>query len=106
MKTALSLITAAAGLSLVGGIQAGEPILSPKAAQLSHQLRTVTGTTPDLLERNVKAGSPKAVALAHDFRKAPGKTPDMLVRKLPTASPGILRNEPWRLQPIQVAPLK
>jgi hypothetical protein len=93
-------------LMLTSRAFAGDLFFSPRAAQLRNDFRTVPGTTPDMLDRAVKAGSPKALALAHDFRKLPGTTPDMLARNLPAAPPRLLANEPWRLQQFRVALLK
>lgn len=107
MKTTLLLaLAAAAGLSFATGVNAGDLFTSPKGAQLQYELRKVPGTTPDVLDRSVKAGSPKALDFAYSLRKTPGSTPDVLVRNLPAAPPRLLANEPWRLQQFQIAPLK
>ena len=107
MKKTLVLAVAVAGIfTLVAGASASEPLLSPKAKELADSLRKVPGTTPDMIDRSVKAGSPKALDLANAQRKAPGTTTDMLVRSGPAAPPRLLANEPWRLQQFQVAPLK
>ena len=107
MKKTLLLAATVAGIfTFVVSAPAGDALLSPKAKALQDSLRTMPGTTPDLIERSVRAGSPKALDLAHAQRKVPGTTPDMLVRKGPAAPPRLLANEPWRLQQFQVAPLK
>ena len=107
MKKTLVLAVAVAGIfTLVAGASASEPLLSPKAKELADSLRKVPGTTPDMIDRSVKAGSPKALDLANAQRKVPGTTTDMLVRSGPAAPPRLLANEPWRLQQLQVAPLK
>ncbi len=107
MKKTLVLAVAVAGIfTLVAGASAGDPLLSPKAKELADSLRKVPGTTPDRIDRSVKAGSPKALDLANAQRKAPGTTTDMLVRSGPAAPPRLLANEPWRLQQFQVAPVK
>jgi len=107
MKKTLVLAVAVAGIfTLVAGASADEPLLSPKAKELADSLRKVPGTTPDMIDRSVKAGSPKALDLANAQRKAPGTTTDMLVRSGPAAPPRLLANEPWRLQQFQVAPVK
>jgi hypothetical protein len=107
MKTTLLLaIAAAAGLSFVTGANAGDLFTSPKGAQLQYDLRKVPATTPDVLDRSVKAGSPKALEFAYSLRKVPGSTPEVLVRNLPAAPPRLLANEPWRIQQFQIAPLK
>jgi len=107
MKKTLVLAVAVAGIfTLVAGASASEPLLSPKAKELADSLRKVPGTTPDMIDRSVKAGSPKALDLANAQRKAPGTTTDMLVRSGPAAPPRLLANEPWRLQQFQLAPVK
>jgi len=107
MKTTFLLaIAAATGLSIAAGVNAGDLFTSPKGAQLQYDLRTVPGTTPDVLDRSVKAGSPRALDFAYSVRRVPGSTPDVLVRNLPAAPPRLLANEPWRLQQFQIAPLK
>ena len=107
MKTTLFLaIAAAAGLSFANSVSAGDLFTSPKGAQLQYDLRKVSGTTPDVLDRSVQAGSPKAFDFAYSLRKVPDSTADVLVRYLPAALPRLLANEPWRLQQVQIAPLK
>ena len=107
METTLLLaLAAAAGLSFATAVNAGDLFTSPKSAQLRYDLRTVPGTTPDLLDRSVKPGSPKALDFAYSLRKAPGSTPDLLVCNLPAAPPRLLANEPWRLQQFQIASLR
>ena len=107
MKKTLLLAVAVAGvLSFAAGVNAGEPLMSPRAKALAESLRKIPGTTPDMIDRSVKAGSPKALDLANAQRKAPGTTTDMLVRSGPAAPPRLLANEPWRLQQFQLAPVK
>lgn len=107
MKPSLLLaIAAAAGLSFVTGVIAGDLFTSPKGAQLQYDFRKVPGTTSDVLDRSVQAGSPRALDLAFSIRKVPGSTPDVLIRNLPAAPPRLLANEPWRLEQFQIAPLK
>ena|SRR2546422_8327249 len=107
MKKTLLLVATVAGVfTFAASAHAGDALLSPKAKALLDSLKTVSGTTPDLIDRSVRAGSPKALDFAQAQRKVPGTTPDMLVRKGPAAPPRLLANEPWRLQQFQVAPLK
>ena len=107
MKKTLLLAATVAGLFTFGSSgHAGDALLSPKAKAFADSLRTVPGTTPDLIDRSVRAGSPKGLELADAQRKASGITTDMLVRNGPAAPPRLLANEPWRLQQFQVAPLK
>ena len=107
MKKTLLLAVAVAGvLSFAAGANAGEPLMSPRAKALADSIRRIPGTTPDMIDRSVKAGSPKALDLANAQRKAPGTTTDMLVRNGPAVPPRLLANEPWRLEQFQVAPVK
>jgi hypothetical protein len=108
--TSLLAIVAAVGLTFAGRAQAGEPALSPKAAQLRYDFRTVPGTTSDMIDRSVKAGAPKALALAHELRKVPSTGPsiDLAHGPRPLLSPKDPRydQELRRLQEVQIAPLK
>jgi hypothetical protein len=103
-KTLLTAAVIVTVFAAVNTVSAGEPLLSPRAQ--ANQIKTVPGTTPDMLDRSVKAGSPKGIAFAESFRKVPGTTQEMLVRNTGTTPPRLLANEPWRLQRFQVAPLK
>jgi hypothetical protein len=103
-KTLLAAAVIVTVFAAVNTVSAGEPLLSPRAQ--ANQIKTVPGTTPDLLDRSVKAGSPKGIALAESFRKVPGTTQDMIVRNTGATPPRLLANEPWRLERFQVAPLK
>ena len=105
-KTLLLAVAVAGAFTLATRAQADDALLSPKAKELRDSVRTVSGTTPDLLDRSVRAGSPKAIAFAESLRKVPGTTEDKLVRNTGTTSPRLLANEPQRLQQFQVAPLK
>lgn len=107
MKTKI-LIAAALILapSIINQVYAGDVLLSPRAAQLQHELRKVPGTTPDLVDRSVKSGSPRDLAFRESLRKVPGTTTDMIVRGVLPASPRVSANEPWRLQQVQIAPLR
>ena len=105
-KTILLAATVAGIFTFVASAHAGDAILSPKAKAFADSLRTVPGTTPDLIDRSVRAGSPKGLELTNAQRKAPGTTTDMLVRNGPAAPPRLLANEPGRVQKFQVAPLK
>ena len=61
MKKTLLLAATVAGIFTFGAsAHAGDALLSPKAKAFADSLRTVPGTTPDLIDRSVRAGSPKA----------------------------------------------
>ncbi|MBI3415273.1 MAG: hypothetical protein HY043_08130 [Verrucomicrobia bacterium] len=107
MKTTLLLaIVAAAGVGFANRTEAGDVFLSPRATQMQYELRTVPGTTVDLLDRSAQVGSPKGIAFAESIRKVSGTTEDKVYRYAGAVSPRSLANEPWRLEQIQVAPLK
>lgn len=107
MKTNTLLLAAASAILLLAGrVQASDSSLSPKAAQLRHDLRTAPGTADDMLARSARDGSPKGQTLAYEFRRVPGTTPDLLARGPMEISPKTLSNEPWRAEKFQVAPLK
>src|SRR2546428_13122628 len=111
MKTPLLLAVAVAGaFTLMASAQADDARLSPKAKELRDSVRTVSGTTPDLLDRSVRAGSPKAIAFAESQRKVSSTSPtiDLAHGPRPTLSPKDPRyeQEARRLQEVQLAPLK
>jgi hypothetical protein len=113
MKKTLLLAVAAAGiLTLAASTNAGEPFMSPKAKAAADSLRRVPGTTPDLIDRSVKAGSPKGLAFAESRRRVPniGPTVDWVHAPRPMRSPKDPRFQTaWRsnaVKEFQVAPLK
>jgi hypothetical protein len=103
-RTLLAAAVIVTVLAAVNTVSAGEPLLSPRAQ--ANQIKIVPGTTPDMLDRSVRAGSPKGIALAESSRKVAGTTRDMIVRNTGATPPRLLANEPWRLQRFEVAPLK
>jgi len=96
----------AATLSVASAASAAEALLSPKQAQLRHELRTVPGATPDLLDRSTKTVSPKLAALRQSLRKVPGSTPDLIVRRVVPVAPRLLAENPARVKLFVAAPLK
>ncbi len=113
MKKTLLLAVAVAGvLSFAAGANAGEPLMSPRANALADSIRRIPGTTPDMIDRSVKAGSSKAIELANSLRKVPStaSTVDLVHAPRPTLSPKDPRFETaWRenaVKEIQIAPVK
>jgi len=108
MKTTVLLATATAALLLTLGTAAAaaEPLHSPKGKVLADSLARVPGTTADMIDRSVQAGSPKHNEFVASLRRVSGTTEDMIVRNGPAVSPRLLSNEPWRLESFRVAPLK
>ena len=88
-KNLLFAIAAAAVLTLTASVNAGEPLLSPRAKEQADSLRKVPGTTADIIDRSVKLGSPKALEFAHSLRKVPSTGPsiDIAHAPRPTMSP-------------------
>lgn len=113
MKKNMLLAIAAAGIfTLAASAQAGEPLHSPKGQEQAYSLRKVPGTTPDMIDRSVKAGSPKAIELANSLRKVPstGNSIDLAHAPRPTMSPKDPRFETAlranAQREFQIAPLK
>jgi hypothetical protein len=113
MKT--TLLLAAATLAILTAVNlaaAAEPLLSPKAKALADSLRTVPGSTKDLIDRSPALGSPKGRELAHSLRKVPSTGPsvDLAHGPRPLLSPKDPRYETalreLRAREFQVAPLK
>jgi hypothetical protein len=112
MKTTLLLAAAVAVLTAANAASAAEPLLSPKAKALADSLRTVPGSTTDMIDRGVLPGSPKGRELAYSLRKVPsvGPSVDLAHGPRPTMSPKDPRYETalreLRAKEFQVAPLK
>lgn len=114
MKLNYLLVAALAVMALnaTPSVQAGEPLLSPKAKALAHSLRKVPGTTPDLIDRSVKPGSPKALEFARSLRKVgiTGSSTDWVHAPRPTLSAKDPRLEmAWQesaFKEFEVAPVK
>ena len=116
MKTLNHLLVAAAAvvtLNLTQSVQAVEPVLSPKAAQLRYELRKVPSAPSEVnLAKDRPIGNAKAWELARSLRKVPSTGPsiDLAHAPRPTLSPKdpryerVLREN--ALQQFQVAPLK
>ena len=113
MKTKLLLAAAAlAILTAVDSTSAAEPLLSPRAKALADSLRTVPGSTMDMVDRSVRSSSPRARELAYNLRKVPGTGSgiDLAHGPRPTMSPKDPRYEvalrELRVKEFHVAPLK
>jgi hypothetical protein len=113
MKTTLFLAAAAvAVLTAFNAASAAEPLVSPKAKALADSLRTVPGSTMDMIDRSVLSGSPKGRELAYSLRKIPSTGPsvDLAHGPRPVLSPKDPRYEATlrelRTSEFQVAPLK
>jgi hypothetical protein len=112
MKTTLLLAATVAVLTAVNAASAAEPLLSPKAKALADSLRTVPGSTAEMIDRSVLPGSPKGRELAYSLRKVPSTGPsvDLAHGPHPTPSPKDPRHETalreLRAREFQVAPLK
>ena len=113
MKT--TLILAAAYLALLAAVNtasAAEPLLSPKAKSLADSLRTVPGSTSDLIDRAVLPGTPKGRELVYSLRNVPssGSSVDLAHGPSPLLSPKDPRYESalrgLRGSLFQIAPLK
>ena len=99
------LIAAIIGIALtpVFRVSAEDELLSPRAKE--NQIKSVSGTTADLLDRSILAGSPKGILAEASLRKVPGTTPDVLDRSY--ASIPKLREQSGKwMKEFQVAPLK
>lgn len=112
MKTTLLLAATVALLTAVNTASAAEPLHSPKGKALADSLRTVPGTTTDMIDRSVLPGSPKGRELAYSLRKVPsiGPSVDLAHGPRPTLSPKDPRYEAalreLRAKEFYVAPLK
>lgn len=106
MKTLNGLLmvtTIAASLTLANQASAHDALLSPRA--MENEIKTVSGTTSDLLDRSVKAGSPKGLELTASLRIVPGTATDLIDRSY-AGIPKLREQLGTRATEIQVAPLK
>ena len=113
MKTTLLLAAASVALfTLVNTASAAEPLHSPKGKAFADSLRTVPGSTTDMIGGGVLSGSPKGRELAYSLRKVPSTGPsvDLAHGPRPAMSPKDPRYEAalreMRVREFQVAPLK
>ena len=97
------LLTTIIGLALAGayGLQAGDNFASPRAK--ANAIKTVPGTTVDLLNRSVRVPPPKVREMQASRRTAGASTTDKLDRSFGAAS-AKLREQ--KAREFQVAPLK
>jgi hypothetical protein len=104
MKTPNQLLLATIiGLALAGayGLQAGDDFASPRAKV--NAIKTVPGTTVDLLNRSVRVPPPKVREMQASRRTAGASSTDKLDRSFGAAS-AKLREQ--KAREFQVAPLK
>jgi hypothetical protein len=113
MKTTLLLAAATVALlAIVNTASAAEPLHSPKGKALADSLRTVPGSTTDMIDRSFLPGTPKGRELAYSLRKLPSTGPSVDLAHLPRPllSPKDPRYEmalrELRARDFQVAPLK
>lgn len=112
MKTTLLLAATVAVFAAVATASAAEPLHSPKGKALADSLRTVPGSTTEMIDRSVLPSSPKGRELAYSLRKVPSTGPsiDLAHGPRPLLSPKDPRYETalreLRVREFQVAPLK
>src|SRR5882724_10243567 len=115
MKKTLILAVAVAGaLTFAASANAGDALMSPKAQEQADSHRTVSGTTPDMIDRSIKSGSPKQVEFAAFTRKVSGTDSGIDLANAPRPNLSAkdpnydvaLRENAVKQSNIQVAPLK
>jgi hypothetical protein len=112
MKTTFLLAATVAVFTAVNSASAAEPLHSPKGKALADSLRTVPGSTTDMIDRSVLPGTPKGRELAYSLRKVPSTGPrvDLAHGPRPLLSPKDPRYETalreLRAKEFQIAPLK
>jgi hypothetical protein len=99
-------------LTVANPMMAAEPLLSPRAKALADSVRTVSGSTSDLIDRSVLPGTPRGRELVYSLRKVPSTDSrvDLAHGARPLFSPKDPRYETalreLRATAFQVAPLK
>lgn len=116
MKKMILLAVAAVGaLTFAVSVQAGEPLLSPKAQEQANSLRKVPAVASDVnLANNRPIGSAKAWEQAQSLKRVPstGSNIDLAHAPRPTMSPkdsryeAALRANAASKAEVQIAPLK
>lgn len=112
-KTILLAVALTSVFTLASSVQAGEPVLSPKAKEQAYSVRKVPAVASDVnLATNRPNGNAKAWEIAQSFRKVPstGNTIDLAHAPRPTMSPKDPRYDTAlrenATKTFQVAPLK
>lgn len=112
-KTILLAVAAVGALTFAASVQAGEPLLSPKAQEQANSVRKVPAVANDVnLATNRPIGNAKAWELAQSLKKVPstGNSIDLAHAPRPTMSPRDPRYETAlrenATKNFQVAPLK
>jgi hypothetical protein len=115
MKRILILAVAAAGaFTFAATVHAADAVMSPKAQEQADSHRTVSGTTPDLIDRSIQSGSPKQGEFAASMRKVPSSGPSIDLANAPRPNLSAkdpnydmaLRDNAVKQSNIQIAPLK
>jgi hypothetical protein len=112
-KTALFLIAVA---GVWGGVASAyddnHALLTPKAKEQQAALKSVPGTTTDMVDRSLGEGTPKSRDVAYSMRKVPASGPeiDMASAPRPVYAPKDPRYEVAlrdnAIREVEVAPLK
>lgn len=112
-KTILLAVALTSVLTLVSSVQAGEPVLSPKAKEQAYSVRKVPAVASDVnLATNRPNGNAKAWEMAQILKRVPstGSNIDLAHAPRPTMSPKDPRYETAlrenATKTFQVAPLK
>jgi hypothetical protein len=113
-KTLLLAVAVAGAFTFAASASAGDAVMSPKAQEQADSHRTVSGTTPDMIDRSIQSGSPKQVEFAASLRKV--SSPDSNIDLANAPRPNLsakdpnydvaLRENAVKQSNIQVAPLK
>jgi hypothetical protein len=114
MKKIILAIAVVGALTFVASANAGDAVMSPKAQEQADSHKTVSGTTPDMIDRSIQSGSPKQVEFAASLRTVPSAGPSVDLANAPRPNLSAkdpnydmaLRENAMKQLDIQVAPLK
>lgn len=115
MKKSIILAVAVAGaFTFAASVRAGDAVMSPKAREQADSHRTVSGTTPDLIDRSVHSASPKQWEFATSLHRTASQSSSVDLAhaprpNLPAKDPGYdvaWRDSALNQANVQIAPLK
>ena len=113
-KTLILAVAVVSAFTFAASARAGDVVMSPKAQEQADSHKTVSGMTPDMIDRSIRSGSPKQVEQAMSMHMASGQNTSVDLAHAPR--PNLPAKDPnydvaWRENALnqsnmQVAPLK
>lgn len=113
-KTLILAVAVVSAFTFAASAHAGDVVMSPKAQEQADSHKTVSGTTPDMVDRSIHSGSPKQVELAKSLHRTSGQSSSVDLAHAPRPNLPVKdanydvawRENALNQSNIQVAPLK